>query len=247
MKEYNFSNKSFEIIKFLIQKNITKYLFLLSLFKKVINTCEIENPIYSLSENKCVSKYCTEVEFTNGECIIDNEIIKTQWFNNIIWIGDSNFRFVNFATFSNEDIIIETTSSPGSSKRMFYGLSKNGRILFTKYNSYNFSIEATNQIGNDGNIRSEAEIFIVKINNIDSKEYLVSIGKSNQYTELYDFEENKIYQLSTNYFIEEEIINFGISLNYILDNNNVILFSYLSSITGGYSYHLMYLNFTSKI
>ena len=246
MKEYIFSNKSFGIIIFLIQINIIKYLILLSLFKKIKNNCEIETPIYSLNENKCVSKYCTDDEFKSGECTIDNEIIKIQWFNNIIWIGDNTFRFVNFATYSNEDIIIETTSSPGNSKRMFYGLAQNGRIFFTKNNSYNFSLEATNQIGNEGNIRSEAEIFIAKINNNDNEEYLVSIGKSNQYIELYDFEENKIYQLSINDFLEQEIENIGTSLNYILDNNNVLLLGFLSSITGGYSFNLNLLNFTSK-
>ena len=58
------------------------------------------------------------------------KIIKTQWFNNIIRIGDKDFRYVNFANYSNGDIIVETTSCPGNSKRMLYGIKSNGRPYY---------------------------------------------------------------------------------------------------------------------
>ena len=58
-------------------------------------------------------------------------IIKTQnEITNIIWIGDIDFRYINFATFSNGDMIIETTSYPFNAKRMFYGLKQNGEYFF---------------------------------------------------------------------------------------------------------------------
>ena len=83
---------------------------------------------------------------------------------------------------------------------MFFGIKKNGRGLFYKNDNYSYyySIEASEQTGNSGNIRHEAEIFSVIINGgaNNGKEYLVSIGNDNQYIELYDFDNNKIYQKS---------------------------------------------------
>lgn len=100
------------INKFLISKsffstkfNIKNLIFLL-VINKVINECSIEEPIYVLNDNKCVAQYCAEEQFKTEQCKIDNEIIKTQWLNNIIWIGDKYFRFVNLVTYSNGDMVI---------------------------------------------------------------------------------------------------------------------------------------------
>ena len=69
--------------------------------------------------------------------------------------------------------------------------------------TYHFSIEAKVQVGNDNNQRLGAEILIAYINEGESKgkEYLVSIGMNNSYTELYDFENDKIYQNLTSTFL----------------------------------------------
>ena len=69
-------------------------------------------------------------EYKNQNFSVANETIKTQLITNIIWIGDKGFRYINFANYSNGDMIIETTSNPGNSKRMFYGLKNNGEYLF---------------------------------------------------------------------------------------------------------------------
>ena len=111
-------------------------------------------------------------------------IIKTQWFNNIIRIGDKDFRYVNFANYSNGDMIVETTSCQGNSKRMFYGMQSNGRPFY-KYlekeeYTYHFSIEVKKeQTGNKDKYRYEAKIFIATINNRsqNGNEYLISISK----------------------------------------------------------------------
>ena len=185
-------------------------------------------------------QYCTEEQFKNEECKIDNEIIKIQWLNNIICIGEKSFRFINFGLYSNGDIILEITSSPGSKKRIFYGLKQNGRIFFSNYNSYNFTMEVKNQITLDENRKYDNKIFVVKINdtNNDNKEYLVSVGNSDQYIELYDFEENEIYQILANDYLESKTENIGTSFNYILDNNNIILFGFLGSVSEINYFHL---------
>ena len=139
--------------------DIKKYnkIFIFNSFLKIIifsfiinqtfsDQCPVDKPIL-LSNGTCVLKYCKEEEYKNQNCSVANEIIKTQLITNIIWIGDKDFRYINFANYSNGDMIIETTSYPGNSKRMFYGLKNNGEYLFQKegkltlYYSMNYQIK----------------------------------------------------------------------------------------------------------
>jgi len=245
MGEMN-NNKFFQIIYFILFDFNVKILVLMIMIKN-INNCSIEKPIL-LKDGSCVSQFCTEDQFKNEDCIIDNEIIKTQWLNNIIWIGDKDFRFVNFAKYSNGDLIIETTSSPDSSKRIFYGLKQNGRIFFEKYNSSFFSMEVKDQITNEENTRDESEVFVVAIKDdeFNEKEYLVNVGKFEQYTELYEFEENKIYQMPSKDFLNITMENIGTSISYKIGNYNYILFGFLFQESEEvYSFYLKQINFTS--
>ena len=180
--------------------------FILQLSKKIICECGKEIPI--LKNGSCVNVFCTQEEFDENICSINNTIVKTQRLNNIIWIGDKYFRYINLITYSNGDLIVETSSTEGTSKRMFYGIKKNGRSFFkgdkkkTKY----YSIEVSTQEGNPGNARYYSEIFVAKINGgeNDSKEYIVNVGKGTGYTELYDFDNNKIYQRSSVSFLPKK-------------------------------------------
>ena len=85
-----------------------------------------------LKSGSCQLTFCSKEEFNSLDCIISNSKIKTQWLNNIIEIGDLNFRYINFASYQNQDMVVQTTSYPSSTKRMFYGLKKNGRIFKKK-------------------------------------------------------------------------------------------------------------------
>ena len=51
--------------------------------------CEKETPIFK--EGICQSIYCDENEFQNGDCIIKNSIIKTQWLNKFFF---SNMKLI---------------------------------------------------------------------------------------------------------------------------------------------------------
>ena len=144
---------------FLIAYFSIKFLLLFQIIIPIIHGCDADKPF--LKDDSCIG-YCSERELKEKTCKIDNDIIKTQFLNNIIWIGDTNFRYVNIVSYSNKDMIIETTSKPGNSKRMFFGIKNNGRGLFYKNGNYTYyySIEASGQTGNTGNIRYEAEIFM---------------------------------------------------------------------------------------
>lgn len=121
------------------------------------NPCERNFPIFK--EGYCMLEYCTNNEFKNQTCILANEIIKTQWLNNIIWIGNNDFKYVNLASNSNGDLIIETTSNPSSPERKFYGLKRDGQPYF-KNNQYINSLIVSDQEGID-NGRFEGEIFLL--------------------------------------------------------------------------------------
>ncbi len=74
--------------------------------------------------------YSTKEDYKNEICIINNEIIKTQWLNNKIRISDKKFRYIiSFATHSNGDMIIEIVSD-SKVKRMFYNIKSDGNPFF---------------------------------------------------------------------------------------------------------------------
>ena len=109
-------------------------IIVLLLFKIITNECDRENPI-KLSNNSCTFQYCEKDKYNSGECIIDNEIIKTQFPNDIIFVGTKTLRYLNFIKFSNGDMLFQTSAYPTSRKRIFYGLKKNGRGFFTEENT----------------------------------------------------------------------------------------------------------------
>ena len=167
------------------------------LVNSVKSQCNKRTPI--LVGGQCKLQYCTKEQYETGECKIANKIIKTQWLTKIIRIGDLDFRYVNFAEYSNGSVIVETSACPGNAKRMFFGLDIDGRGLFNSENgdrAYYYSMQIGEQPGNPDKIRYESENFIARINEgpEKGKEYLVSFSKGSQFTELYLFDESKINQ-----------------------------------------------------
>ena len=140
-------------------------------------------------------------DFSSGKCIIKNDIIKTQWLNNIIVIGDYDFRYVTFASYPNEDMVIETTSYPPKNTRKFYGIKRNGRPLFVKNSTETpyYTADVGDKIGN-----FESTSIIVKTT--DNKEFFLSISKLECAAEMFNFQtdkilRNKVYKFSGNYYV----------------------------------------------
>jgi hypothetical protein len=95
-------------------------------------------------------------------------------------------------------------------------------------------MEAKDQKGNEGNIRYEAEIFIATVygDNNSVKEYLVSVPKGDRYTELYDFDNEIIFQTTTEDFLKKPMNNSrGCVISYTSDIDNIRynLFGFISS------------------
>ena len=52
--------------------------------------------------------------------ILENTVIKTQYIDNIIKLNEPDFQYVSFASYSNGDLIFETTKHPYNSTRIFF-------------------------------------------------------------------------------------------------------------------------------
>ena len=180
-----------------VNKNNLNFVLKLIIFLKVINFC-----FSSCSKNQpfiragnCIEE-CTLEEINNKQCEISNEIIKGQWLNNIIYLGESSCPYINIETSENNDLFAEVSSFAESNIRYFYGLTKEGKGFFKDNENkeiefYMMEIDDVNATG-----RFESEIFSFKLDsNLDSKIYLLSYGKSNQFIAFMIFIEIKVISI----------------------------------------------------
>ena len=154
---------------------IIQTFFIFIKIKSEITECPRETPIFI--SNDCSLQYCTKSQYSSGECIIKNEIVKTQCLNNIIIIGDIYFRYINFGIYSNGDMVIGTTVYPGNTTRIFYGIKNNGRPFFTEDNKE--TPHKKIDIPEDPNGIYESESLIIKTTP-DGKEHFLFLLKLNQ-------------------------------------------------------------------
>ena len=163
-------------------------LLLLLLKNCITSECNRDKPF--LKSNNCESS-CTENEINNKECIIENDIIKAQWLNNIIFnIGEATYCYVNIAISENNDLFYIVSSYPNTNLRMIYAINYQGYGILNADNPK--SIIEINDSDTHG--RYESEVFPIKLyESTDDKEYFLSISKSNQNVEIFDLYENKYY------------------------------------------------------
>ena len=178
MKENKKINKQF-LFKLIIWLNIIK----------ICNLCEKNKPF--LKDGVCYEN-CTVEEIKEGNCEVENYIIKTQWIDNILYLTNTFFNYINMVTTKNDDLIILMSPYPASNIRFFYGLNSEGRGYFTQNNKdiYNYTmvISSSNILG-----RYESLSFLVKLKSkSETKEYIMEIGKTPQLLQVYDFKEKTI-------------------------------------------------------
>ena len=184
--------------------------------------CEFDKPIKI--GNDCLSTYCTKLQFQSGDCIISNSKVKTQWINNIILVGESNFRFVKFMTSSNGELILSTSSCPSNIYRIYYGIDSNGTPIFKDSNNKDtYIIKKT--INRDTTIeRYETTSGPIKVNGDggdNNKDYFIHIGKSKTYVEIFDIVNynNNLIEMTYDKITDNNIKSLFGSLIHIVESN----------------------------
>ena len=142
-------------------------------------------------KNEICTSSCSIQEIKNEDCKIDNEIYKTQWINNIIYISSSISTYVNIKTTQYEDLIILISSFDKPNKRVIYGLTQEGRGYFKTDNEEKTIFELSISSSIDMK-RYESEIFLAKLSTNTQKEYLISFGHTLSTIEMYDLDTKNV-------------------------------------------------------
>ena len=212
--------------------------------KKILLTqCPYDTPL--LKSNNCFEGYCKSTLFTSKTCTINNTLIKTQWFDNILPVSNYNFTYVDIITMSNGDLLIETSSYPSQNKRIFYGIKKNGRPYFKNITTFK---ESTNYTIITSKDRFESFISKIKLNgSVDDKEYIISIPKdAGKNFELYDFDNNIIYEKQAQSFFKSlAVFSFDGSVIRLSTINSYYILALSGKLSGINYFCLIKLLFTS--
>ena len=163
------------------------------------------------------------------------EFVLPQVLNNIIRLGDDQFRYSHFNFNSNGDMIIDTEAYPVLNERRFFGLKKNGQFYFTSNNQLTpyLSLHAEN---NSRRIEGESKFIKLKSSNnkFNGRELLCGISKNTgYYVEFYNlkykntpkYETNKMFgNIYSNIFSFLELpdnstANYTYIITYLLKNN----------------------------
>ena len=191
------------------------FIFIIILFKFTktddLKICEKNSPFLIVKENSC-AQYCSNEEVKEGICTITHSQVKIQYLSNLIILGSKNYRFININSNKNGDLVVLTSKFPGTGERLFYGLQENGRFLFKNENSNEYPYLIFNISGEETGDQQkfESESFFIQLSNsdksIDGNEFYLSIAKADQYTEMFDFEnesENNNFMKTTQFFEKE--------------------------------------------
>ena len=168
-------------------------------------------------------------------------ILTSKILTNIINIGRPDYFYLYFASYSNGGMIFETSSYPNKGTRIFYGFKNNGRGFFEDFpqndNTYFREIDVNNA---DPIEKYESEnLMIKKSDDIDGKEYLMSIPKEGGFVEIYDFEKNLTYQKSLTEFSGNRVVCsfshtvFHLNLN---DSSNYFFFGFIYDYNSKYHF-----------
>ena len=220
------------------KKNNKPFLFKLIIWFNIIkicNLCETNTPF--LKDGVCYGS-CTVEEIKEGNCEVENDIIKTQWIDNIVYLTNTCFNYINMVTTKNDDLIILMSQYPASNIRFFYGLNSEGRGYFQQNNidiyNYTMAISSSNTFA-----RYESLSFLVKLKSkSETKEYIMEIGKTPQLMHVYDFEDKKI--------IIQEIS----SVFYDLTSVRQIMGAFIPLSATDYNYYLvglLWIKYTNSV
>ena len=185
-------------ILYIDNKNNIPFILLIIIFKNVLNDCERDSPI--LKDGLCQLIYCDDSQYNTNICMKNNQIINTQWLNNIIKISNDNFRYIDITSNTKGDMFIETSPISDGSERRFYAIKNNGRPYFiNSENKEETPFFIMNEVSTDLK-RHESNLISIVINNENNDEYLMSISAEGS-VEIYDFVEKERKYVASSTFM----------------------------------------------
>ena len=154
-------------------------------------------------------------------------------FNSVIMFNHQHYRAGHGATNDNGDTIFEFSVDDVYSKRLFYGLKKNGRYYFPGEPVFKeFDITDKNDTSNSNNLgRLESYNLFVHTQNEDeqNKQYLFSISSYESLVELHDIESGEYQTVQTKKFYNERrIFSYQYSIFEIGNSSTFILAAVVS-------------------
>ena len=209
-------------------------------------------------DGQCI-QFCSKEEIKGGDCIIVEPHVKIQYLSNLIILGSKNYSYININSNKNGDLVILTTKFTGTGERLFYGLKENGRFLFKNNNSDEYPYLIFNISGEETGDQQkfESESFFIQLSNsdnsIDGNEYYLSVAKADQYTEIFDFENENNNFKRTRLFFENEIYSdrwsiFRLAQTKNDEKNYNYLFAAINKKEDNeYKLYLKKIYFTSKL
>ena len=202
------------------------FIFILQIIKSEEQIeCPRDKPI--LISGKCEPN-CTNL----SQCLVANPIIQTQWLNNIRIIGELKYRYINFASYPNNDMIVETTCYPASNRRILYGLKADGTPYFTNRTTQQKTPFYIIDIIGSEKGKFEADGLIIKtsgtvLNSLDGNEYFMSVSKLDCYAEIFNFDTNIVYSKSVSSFTAIQDVKSLRNAFIPLKSSNYYLFGFI--------------------
>ena len=118
-----------------LKERLNLFLLKIIIFIQIIKFCELScDRVTPYLKGGICTNNCSYKEMNNDKCKVDNEIIKSQWINNIIYIGTDGWIYINMVTTGKNDLIAIVSKYPSINERIIYGLTKEGRGYFIENN-----------------------------------------------------------------------------------------------------------------
>jgi hypothetical protein len=169
---------------------------------------------------------------------------KNDILNDIIIVGENDYRYVNFVTTPYGEMFLETYGNKTDMGRIFYGINKNGSEYFKNSTNHNNFIFKKYSIITE---RVESELAYVYITDANKENYFdILISFANNYIELFTYKNPKrvfsyiktdeflsilniseTYIWSSNTFYEDNINYYLLAFisNYTMDSNILFLYN----------------------
>ena len=199
----------------------------------LLSECSYTHP-FKKNGGDCIETGCSSSDIASNICIIENDIIKTQWLNNIL---DYSAISVNYATVSTTPkgnlICSSSFYNRELTLKYYFGLKNNGRPFFLENGK-----ETLYSITDSDKTRNEGTIFGINLNGDKDNEYIIGYGINNFYLEVYDFKDNNniiVYKLQQNKIFGVEYNSFQRSSIFKLKNcdKDYYIISFIAQASGG--------------